>query len=198
MYLGIGRLRVGGLGGAAGGGAAPPSTVTWNPADKAAVLTLSESNLRVTNGNSSWGMVRGTGSANAGKRYFEVQAVSSLFGYFHCGIALASAAQNIYLGGNAGGWGLSPNGSTKWNNNVSTAYTVTAPIDGDIYSVLFDFGTGSLSFWHKGVDLGVAFSGIAAGSYFPAVSVYSTGDARGRFASTSWTYTPPAGYEQWA
>ena len=68
------------------------------------------------------------------------------------------------------------------NKSLSGALTAygAAYTSGDVIGVSFDAGAGTIEFFKNGVSQGVAFS-ASAGSYFPWVYTYSTGQSTTNF-----------------
>jgi len=175
-----------------------PSTVTWNPSDKSADITLSNGNLTMTNSGAGHDGVRATVGKSSGKYYYEVVMVSNIgFGREIIGIADSGHSLTTFVGAGAAGYSWQVSSTLKWNNSVSAAYGVEAgPSAGDVIGVLLDLGAGTLSYTIRGVSEGTAFSGLS-GTFYPMHSNLSVSVTTVRFKSSQWTYTPPAGYLQW-
>lgn len=194
MFIGIGGLRIGGN--PTPGGAAPDSTATWNPADKGANVILSDGNLRATASVADWDSVRGTVTANTGKRYFEIVATSGDFARLIMGVAKAAASMSNYLGSDADGWSIQPWSSLKWNAGASAAYAVGSPANGDVFGIFLDLDVGTLAFSRNNTSYGTAYSSLS-GTFYPACAVLGpTGNGLARFARSSWSYAQPT-WKQW-
>lgn len=195
------------LGGSGGGGPLP--TVTWNPSDKHANVSLTGSNLVAARGGAgpnSHASVRATLGKSSGKHYFEVVVTSGQPApYITIGVASASEPLNNYVGSTATGYSYYEETGTKITNGAGTAYGAFYTTD-DVIGVAVDMDAGKIWFSKNGVwygnpaaGTGEAFSGLA-GTLFPMVSVYYISTAHqltGRFRAASFGYTPPAGFGPW-
>lgn len=166
-------------------GPAPPASVTWNPADKNANITLSGGNLVATKGGTdAHGALRATlprDAGDAGGFYFEVVVTEgSLSNFIHIGLATAGMS----LGGNlnnADGWAYYQETGAKRHNGVTTAYGASYTT-GDVIGVLLKNGKAYFrknGAWQGSADpdaeTGEAFAGLT-GDLYPAASLY-----RGQF-----------------
>ena len=176
--------------------------VTWNPADKAANVTLSNGDLTATIGTDAWGAVRSTISKATGKWYFEIRVdVTGAANYHSVGIG-TSAASLTKVGADSFSYGYSAYDGTKWTGLSSYAYG-DSYTTGDIVGVAFDLDAGKIWFaknnaWQASGDPAAgtneAFSGIS-GTFFPMVAGGRTTNATtARFSSASQTYSPPTGF----
>jgi hypothetical protein len=158
-----------------------------NPLDKGTSLTLSQANLSGSI-STTWNIAKGTFGNTSGKWYYEFQfsGTSALIGI--CG-EVTNLATN--LGVSARDYGYQSS-AAKWNNNVSTSYGATWTT-GDIIGVAYDLDAGTIEFYKNGTSQGVAYSGIPAGTYFPAVSIYNS-TLWTNFGQRPFSYTPPTGF----
>ncbi len=185
-------------------------SVTWNPSDKGANVTLSGSNLVATRASGSLGYsaVRATSSKYyTGQGYFEVAITAMEVGspYIIVGIANSSATLNDHVGSDANGWGYYGADGSKFNNDTATAYGA-AFAQGSVIGVAFNNGKvwfAKNNTWNgsPASDTGEAFSGIT-GEIFPIVSVYdgiisAVDSVTARFKSSSLSYSPPSGFSAW-
>lgn len=184
--------------------AASEQTVTWNPSDKDADVTLSESDRLA--GFGGVGSVRATLSRSTGKYYFEIVcpvfAGNARIGFCDSGYSLATypgnAANSVgcYTTGNAAsGWTKATAGSTSW-------------AAGDVIGFAIDLGAGYA--WQAVNNTWAAsgnpaagttpwITGIASAVYPLTGSAGSTSTTARIYASTSeLTYSPPAGFSVWA
>jgi hypothetical protein len=190
------------------------SSVTWNPSDKSARVTLSGANLiaRKTSGTTStWDMARATLGRSSGKHYFEIRCVrtSGADSNIIVGIANSSAALDTaagFPGGNTNGYGIYVLNGNKYYNATPTAYSSAWDAD-TVIGVAVDFTGGKVwmaneNTWGGGGDpaagTGEAFSGIS-GTFFPAASMLNVNvyECTGRFSAASFTYSPPSGFSAW-
>ncbi|MDH5255593.1 MAG: SPRY domain-containing protein, partial [Gammaproteobacteria bacterium] len=146
-----------------------------------------------------WQLVRGTSSTSSGKKYFEIRqdTADPGPGYEIAGVAKSGASVGSYLGNGAYGWGYQHGlRRTVHNGGFSTYGTAPVSAQGTVIGVLLDLDAGTLSFSVNGALQGIAFSGLS-GTFHPAVSHYALMTSTARFASSQWSYAPPAGYTQW-
>ena len=96
----------------------------------------------------------------------------------------------------AGAWMYDFDG-VKYNNGVGpTAYGATYTT-GDTLRFEFDADAGSLVIFKNNTSQGVLVSGLAAGTYFPWVSLYNNGASpvvSFNFGQRPFTNTPTSGY----
>lgn len=167
---------------------------TWNPADKGSGATLSNGNLTV-NGNENSGWARSVFGASSGKWYWEITTTGSPRAPVP-GIGTSAATADV-PGTDANGYGFYWINALKIRNNVYTAYG-SALGTGDVLGIALDLDGGSLTFYKNGVSMGVAFTGIPAGTYY----AMTAGDTNGttsntvaNFGATAFAYTVPTGYQ---
>lgn len=191
--------------------ASGPPPVTWSPTDKNASIALSNGNLTAVKNSpdGTYGAIRATQGASAGKLYFEVLIVAGTTSpYITVGLALAAASLTIYTGADASGWGYYGQTGQKSTNAVLSAYGAVFGT-GDVIGVFYDGSTGSVWFAKNGAVQGgdpvagtaPAFTGIA-GTVFPAVALWRASSpahtVTGRFKTSEFAYAPPAGYTSWS
>ena len=111
---------------------------TWNPNDKSANLTLSNGNLTATSNSSNPGAVRATTFKASGQHKFECIHQQSATSVSAVGVADGSASEATYIGADAHGWGLMPNG-VLFHNGISIV-TLGSYNLGDTISVAVDAG----------------------------------------------------------
>jgi hypothetical protein len=192
----------------------PPGVNNFSSSKHAAVVALSNQQLKVT--NTYAGGVTGIALSNAfrsvGKWYWEATLNVVLPAYApgavpydgEVGIADSSKSftNGTVIGDDIHGYSytlviaVGPGATSTYKDHLNStqAYGTNSVIAGDIISVLFDADNGTLIFWQNGVPLGTAYTGIS-GSYCPAVSVL--GDScsiTANFGATPFAYTIPAGY----
>lgn len=167
----------------------------WNPLDKHADITLSESNLRLTGTTATDRGVRGTTSKSAGKWYFLTEVV--VLGNNVSGIGNAAAALTTYVGAGVGSYGYATSGNVLNSGGVvASASTYTT---GDLIGVAVDFTALKLWFAKNGVwtsgDPAAATGGytIASDTYFPMGGASSSGGSH-RFKKTN---IAPSGFGLW-
>lgn len=175
----------------------------WNPTDKAAEITLSESNRLATAGPGPGACaVRGSGGQDAAtaNAYFEVQCVSTTYNCF--GISKNTAPTSSPHTASADGYFLNYDGK-KIRQSVTAVYG-SAPATGNIIGVLLKNGALYIAInnvWQGGGDpvaeTGAAYAGIT-GVFYPTAVLDANGDkARIRTITSQFSYTPPSGSSQW-
>lgn len=148
----------------------------WNPADKAAEITLSASDAtatRSTTNDGSWRSVRSVTSRNSGKWYAECVNVASgsTNGAMIFGVGLSTASLSNYPGSGSDSWGA------QVNNNIQPVI------------------------YHSGAGINQAGTGVTAGGYgklavdFDNGRIYFGDSAFGWYsnpstATPSYSFTP--------
>ena len=173
---------------------------TWNPADKAASVTLSSGNLVAS--SSSVGGVRATNSLS-GLNYFEVKVVSGAAPVEPAICVLTSA---VSLTNASGGNGvlIYDNGANFVVDNTagSTLGTFAGTIaNGDVFGIAFD-ATGLKLYvarngtWVVGNPAaGTGGITLPSGTYFPATFLGGGGGSGvSELDADTPTYSPPSGY----
>ena len=177
------------------------ATTTWNPADKAAGITLYGGNLSAYSSGSA-GIVRATVARNSGKYYFEVSIFDG--GYSELSfIGITTAVQSVSTYLNASG---APSFSAKASGNkyagsVASYLNCFFALPPAIIGVAIDFDAHKI-WWHQDGDwfggnpalgTGAHFSTLVANTdYYPAFTPLNLYGA-GRFSLASFGYTPPVG-----
>lgn len=173
---------------------------TWNPADKAAAISLSNGNLLAlktapadlfTNG------VRATVGKNGGESwYFEV-LLGTTAGLVSIGVATLLEdmydSDGTFLGQTAYSVGYQKDG--KIYHNGLLAVTVASYTAGDTIGVSFS-GSGSVSFYKNNVFQAFILPTLPAYTLYakyPAIDLTSYGDyVIANFGATPFLYTPPS------
>ncbi|KKL23055.1 hypothetical protein LCGC14_2429240 [marine sediment metagenome] len=187
-------------------------SITWNPSDKHAGITLSLGNLRATtddaNGSGYW-PVRATDGKSSGKWYFEIVSIHAYdFNYLGVANLIQSMASGQFPGSSANSWGYAAATGKKVFNSVQSIYG-DVWTTGDVIGIPVDMDVGKIWFaknnvWQAGGDPGAgtneAFSGLS-GTLYPMASAY------GGFGYLMHTdidllladmaYTPPSGFNPW-
>lgn len=196
----------------AGGGG--PTYATFNPADIAAGLTLSDGDLTVTRSAGGWVSVRATQGKSSGKWYFEFyrsagsDKAQTMYGSLEAGDTLNSypghpGSANVSVG-------LQPLNSTDVNlyqGGFVGTYNSQAdvPIGGGI-AIAVDLDAGEM--WGKAIGAAGWMGGgsPAAGTsptrtftpgstLFPAIGINLAGcAATANFGASAFIETPPSGF----
>jgi len=175
---------------------------TFDPANKAAGITLSNGNLTATQASGGWVSAKGLTSyaITTEKRYFELVFASASAGNIIYGFGNASASVNNYCGSDANGWGYYA--SVGWVLNSGGAVNFYATYTtGDVMMCAIDAAAGKIWFGKNGVWLSgnpatgtsPAATGLT-GSLVPMISGQSAWSGTANFGATTFTYTPPSGY----
>jgi hypothetical protein len=174
------------------------AAVTWNPADKAAGVTLAVGNLDAT--AIAHANVRATLSRGAGRWYFEAQASCDPFGaYTSVGLASSIASLTTTLGQDAESWALFANqtagNGTLFHNAAPTVFP-TVIYTGGWYGFLYDGTAGNFEIFDITGSLG-SVSGVA-GTLFPICGGIATGqETLANFGASPFAYAIPAGALAW-
>ena len=154
---------------------------TMNPFAAGGDITISESNLKVSNGNSDNSIMGSIGLGN-GKWYWEAKCTGQTT-YANIGITLASADGTVHSTVDAGRIVYSHNGyvykeGLSGQSNVSGLATFTT---NDIISVAYDGENGSVKFYKGGVlintttDSDLVFSHGSDNEYITSVGINQGG-----------------------
>jgi hypothetical protein len=161
-------------------------TGTWNPADKAAAVTLSGGNLTASSNPAvgNYANVRGTVSKAAGQWAFEVTVgtigTSSGDSAIQIGIATSTQSLTGTLTGSANAWVYyGENGGAGALYSGSTVISVASLSAGDKVGVAFDGDADTVSFYKNGTYQG-GFTGVS-GTVYP---VFGSVDFSGAGAVT--------------
>lgn len=188
------------VGGGAGVG------VLWNPSDKAANITLTNSNKSASDPASTQASVRGVIGHTSGKWYFEI-ATSSAFTsgsttgcYF--GVADASVsltAQPIF--GSPGGHYCAWRGNGQVGNETGSSGTPIGAISSNgvnVVGVAVDIDAKTVSFYLNNTLAATSTFGTPTGAIYPFGSLSVAGFSLDLFTTAAtFTYTPPSGYSAW-
>jgi hypothetical protein len=158
---------------------------TLNPLTPPLDGTLSNGNLNVSYGSATNRRgITATMGMVTGKFYWEVTIVASSSNPCDANIGITNTTDNwsgnstgigLYVGYTADGWGIYGSDGTKYNNGSGTAYGASFTTN-DVIGVAFDADTRTLTFYKQTggtgsfVSQGVAYTGLAATTYFPAIS----------------------------
>jgi SPRY domain len=179
----------------ASGGVVTGNYCVWNGASIGADATLSNGNLDISYGSSGTrNGTMGTFGMSSGKWYWEVTITASSTTNTNAviGISNKSSASEIsnYPGFSANGWGYYGGDGKNYNNGVDTGSGATYGAN-DVIGVAFDADAGTLVFYKNGTSQGTAYSGLAAGTYFPGIGdggSTSTFSASANFGQRPFTY----------
>jgi hypothetical protein len=173
---------------------------TWNPSDKNAGLTLSNSNKTVTGAagaTDTWMSARSTISKVAGKWYWEVTVSSTTPTLIGVGTSASSLSQ--FAGQNLTSWGYYSADGAIFNNGANAATgTPSVYTTGDVIGVAIDLdsATKTIRFYKNGVAQGGGPTTVS-GTLFAMVSARDTavaGLTTTNFGASAFSFTPPTGH----
>lgn len=171
----------------------PTFYATWNLGDKGTNMDLNYTLLKQA-GNLGPGMIRSNIGESSGKHFWEY-TIDQGTTNFYVGIANATASLASAPGIDANGYSFKVTGFSV-NNNVNTAYGNDCTTVGTVVGVAFDATNGTLEFFRNGVSMGVAFTGIPAGTYYAAAGNTNniTDGCTANFGNTPFSFSVPPGY----
>lgn len=159
--------------------------------------TFSNGNLTVTIPSSLFHTIfSSVTNKTTGKWYCEF-TWSTMGGEGFVGLANSLAAPTAPLGADNRSYGYSKFASKRFNS-VQVAYGASYSI-GDVLSVLYDIGAGTLEFWKNGVSQGIAYTSVP-NLLAPAVAVdqeWTADTVTVNYGATAFAHTPPVGYSGW-
>lgn len=176
---------------------------TWNPSDKGGSVTLSNGNLTAAVTSSAAHCVRATQSTSTAptKSYWEVSwdaSSSAVDLNQNIAVGVANGTQSL-----TASLGASTN-SVAWQGNWDQVLENGSFIGGsafriqvnDVIGFALDLGASTLKIYVNNT-LKWTVSSLPTGDLYPAYGGDSnpyTSQVTGRFATASFTYTPPSGY----
>ena len=182
------------------GGEVVGNYCTWNPLAKGTDASLSNGNLDIAYGSASnRSTTSGTFGVSTGKWYWEITITDSSQGDTFAAMGIANTPLSLanYPGFDSNGWGYDGSQGRIYNGSGGASYGDTFGV-GDVISVAFNADAGSLVFYKNGVSQGTAFTGIAAGTYFPSIgdgSQTNTFSAAANFGQRPFAYPAPSGFK---
>lgn len=175
---------------------------TWNPADKAAGITLSNGNNTAT-GSSGNNSVRGTTShaPSDGKFYFEFNTITMVGGSGVIGLENAAVGLTT---NSTNGMGVSPSGGFPGGSFGAdpTGVVIGVAVDAVHLRVWFRYDAGN---WNNSGTAdpatntgGIDYSGMSGGdTVFPFVFLQNGGTVTINTDSTSFAHAAPSGFDPW-
>lgn len=180
--------------------------VTWNPSDKSADITLSESDMKATASSpTGFAGVRATLGRSSGKWYFEVQV------YFPSGngvVGIGNASETLtYPGDSTDGYGYEADDGNKHHGTEEaygdsyTSIQIAVAVDLDNGKIWWGQSAEGGTTWQNSGDpetgANPAYTGIS-GTFYPMVGINTDGEyAYGRFSSADQSSSPPSGFSAW-
>ena len=187
-------------------------TIAWNPSNKSAGITLSNSNCTaINNASGNNGVYGATAGFTTGKYYYEATIVANDQTFYNTvGVALLSqGVANLYGGG--GGAGVAAGGELLVNG--SNTASLGGSSVGTVVGIAVDLGAGKIwarlnnGLWdNNALDNPATGAGgwpfTVSGAVAPAMSSSSgtpgNMDVGANFGATAYANAAPAGFGNWA
>lgn len=161
---------------------------TWNPADKAAGVTLSAGNLTATGPTNT--CVRATIGPSAGKWYWEFKHSGAV----DCGIGLATSSAPLTQYPSKTAQAVVYYGVGQIVSNDMLIASVAPYSTGDVIGFAFDVSAQSISTYKNNV---LQYTGTVTGwaNIYPFLGGFSDSwKGTANFGGAALMYSPPAGY----
>ena len=176
---------------------APPVVAAWNPADKSAAVTLSNSNLTVTTSGNNTG-ARTTVAASSGKLYFEISS-TGISGYIGLGLAAMpfNATTSAVGVAPSSGW-IQVNGASVLNIG-GLASTVSVAVDLDAKRIWFRSAPSgnwnANATYNPATNVGGVDISALSGPLYPMVTaLLASNNATANFGASAFSGAMPAGF----
>lgn len=177
---------------------------TWNPSDKSANITLSNSDLTAT--GTSWATyneVRATIGKSSEKWYWESTFSEVDWGWRIDWVWTLSASLSWYVGIDGNWWWTRFYNYGWWtwdkvHSNSFSAYGLNSPnvANSTVYGFALDMDSGTLEVFKDNVSQWVAWTGITW-TVFPMTSIWTIGSSvTTNFWATTMAFTAPSWYNQ--
>lgn len=178
--------------------------VTWNPSDKAANVSLSNSDLTAGSSSATFGSVRATLGRSSGKYYFEV--LCTTLGSTRTGIGDGTFSLSTYVGNSSksAGFTIGSNTNSGYTHTNSGTFALS---NGDYLMFAVDMDAdkawvGKNNTWQLSGDPAAGTNpwlDAVSGTVYPATSVYETNVSFTLRTKTSQIAgTVPSGFSVWA
>lgn len=191
--------------------AAPAVTVTFDPAQVGASITLSSGNLVMTKGSVTgvWRGTRGTLGRNSGKYVFAITSLVGVSDGWLCGLGGAgwqpNGSTNLFPGQTADSYGLLSSGGQCYTNNATVGTALGATGTTGTMQFAVDFAAGKIwvgqnNTWdgNPAAGTGNRFTFTPGTTLYPGVSAYrTTQSCRLKAAPGDYPYTVPSGFSTW-
>lgn len=163
---------------------------TWDSGNKSVNVVLTGGSLTATTAGAA-GSVLSTLGKTTGKWYWEISIVAVTTGRNATGVADASIDLAQVPGNTSHSISYLDTGNWRFNN-VDTACGLTFT-GGDIVSVKWDAGAGSIEFLKNNASQCTVSTGLS-GTQYAAWGDSFTGSATANFGASAFTYAVPSGY----
>lgn len=181
-------------------GSAALTYATWNPADKAANISLSGGDLTTTRSGAGPAAVRATIGKSSGKWYWEVKCISTtgVFDIF-VGLANTTASLTALPGSDTNGWALALDDGGYYENGFQgfASGGFIAAVN-DVFGFAWDADSSTLAIYRNNTVLtpNPLFSTLT-GTLFPIIATQGdTTVMTANFGATTMAYTAPGGFNQ--
>ena len=173
---------------------------TWNPADKAAAMVLSNGNL--TAGDPATGDfsgVRSTIGKSSGKWYWETTGSAASYTNYGIAIGIGSSGQTLTPNGDL----TNLEGSRAYYAASGNSYSPSTVFGAsfantDVLGFALDMDAGTLVVYKNNVNQGTLVSGLT-GTIFAYTCMNVGGgsvEVIANFGNTAFTYAPPSGFNR--
>ena len=170
----------------------------FNPtiAASTGVGTITNGNLQCVTPTTGASNNYGTIGMTSGKWYWEVvpTSISTNNAIVMMGIGNNTQSATEFYS-QSGGYAYRGNGE-RWNNGSGVAYGSALSVN-DVIGIAFNADARTIEFYRNGSSMGVAYSSIPAGEFFPAIcdtGTTVTWTAVINFGQRPFSYTPPTGF----
>ena len=164
---------------------------TWNPLDKDAYVTLSNSNLTAASIGSNNGPVRSVFGASTGKWYWELTYASVTP---VVGVALPSWVLLDYPGYRSNSLGFFGGATPKKIKDATQTNYGAAWASGVVLGVALNMDAGTIEIFMNGAPQGVMFSGLSGVYHAVSGSSASGSIVTANFGASALAYSPPVGH----
>lgn len=192
---------------------APTGSSYWNPSDKSANVTLSDSDRVATVTPASWSAVRGVTSHDSGKWYAEQVYVAGVSSRVTMGVGTSAMSLSNFAGAGTTSWALQAGGTSgstaRLLNNGSSLGAVAELSIGSHVRIAIDFDAGegwigSAAAWVLGGD--PAAGTAPSFTFTPGTTLYlacglnggsPAAQCRLRTAAGDMSSSIPSGFSPW-
>ena len=184
-------------------------SVTWNPSDTGANISLSNGDLTATaSAYLAYDSTRATDAKTSGKYYWEIY-IEAINNNVRCGVGLSSADLDSEVGDDANGWSYYSDGdvtSSLYHNNTYSGWG-SIFYAGDVIGVAIDVDAGYIWYavnnvWQGSGDPAAGTNPAQTGVTNPIFPMCGLGRNTSpadsvtlRTVATSFSYSPPSGFD---
>jgi hypothetical protein len=172
---------------------------TLNPLEKTSSLSLLNGNLQTSLSTAAHNGVRGTIGVSSGKWYWEYTQTANVDNgnITYLGISQQSDLLTELYGPGATIYMYQANDGSSRHNGTSNLSYGDSWTSGDIIGVAVDLtsATTTITFYKNGVSQGIAYSNLAAGTYFPSCGLFQNQSGAINFGQKPFKFPPPPGFQ---